>query len=117
MSESTYNLFQQGRNHLRKGKASDAVVSLELARTREPGKASIREALAIAYFRLSRWEEAEQEFRAVLELAPTDDYAHHWLGRCLEKQGREQEAQRHYRLASSLKPGSERYSSRVRDLE
>ena len=70
MSESeTYDLFQQGRAHLRDGMPAQATVSLEKAKKREPGKASIREALGIAYFRLQRWDEAEAEFRAVLELS------------------------------------------------
>jgi Flp pilus assembly protein TadD len=116
-SESTYNLFQKGREHLRNRRPAQATVALEKAKKREPEKASIREALAIAYFRLGRWEEAEAEFRAVIDLAPTDDYAHHWLGRTLEHQGRDQEAQRHYRLASSLKPSSKRYADRVRERE
>ena len=116
MSE-TYNLFQQGRAHLRRGMAAQATVPLEKAKRREPDKASIREALGIAYFRLRRWEEAETEFRAMLELAPTDDYAHYALGRCLEKQGRATEANGQYKLASSLRPGSTRYSSRIRDLD
>jgi Flp pilus assembly protein TadD len=115
MSE-TYDLFQKGRRHLKKGMAAQATVSLEKAKAREPDKASIREALGIAYFRIQRYEEAESEFRAMLEIAPTDDYAHYALGRCLEKQGRETEAQGHYKLASSLRPESERYSARIRDL-
>ena len=117
MSESTYHLFQKGREHLRNRRPAQATVSLEKAKKQEPEKASIREALAIAYFRLQRWAEAEAEFRAVLELSPTDDYAHHWLGRALEKQGKDREAQRHYKLAVSLRPGSKRYADRVRDLE
>ena len=116
MSESTYNLFQEGRRRLSKGMAAQATVPLEKARRREPQKASIREALGIAYFRLRRWEDAEWEFRAVLDLSPTDDYAHYALGRALEKQGREQEANGHYKLASSLRPESRRYSSRIKDL-
>src|SRR5437764_342189 len=52
---------------LRKGMAAQATVSLEKAKRLEPGKASIREALGIAYFRIHRWAEAESEFRAVLE--------------------------------------------------
>jgi Flp pilus assembly protein TadD len=115
MSETTYNLFQQGRAHLKRGMAAQATVALEKAKRREPDKASIREALGIAYFRISRWQEAESEFRAMLELAPVDDYAHYALGRCLEKQGRDAEAQGHYKLARSLRPGSEHYASRVRD--
>ena len=113
----TYNLFQQGRAQLRKGMAAQATVPLEKAKRREPDKASIREALGIAYFRLRRWEEAELEFRAMLELSPTDDYARYALGRCLEKQGRAAEANGQYKLASSLRPDSKRYSSRIRDLD
>jgi Flp pilus assembly protein TadD len=115
MSE-TYNLFQQGRAHLREGMAAQATVPLEKAKRREPNKASIREALGIAYFRIHRYEEAESEFRTMLDLAPTDDYAHYALGRCLEKQGKDAEAQGHYKLARSLRPASKRYSARIREL-
>src|SRR5881398_1595171 len=108
MSE-TYNLFQQGRAHLRDGMAAQATVPLEKAKRREPEKASIREALGIAYFRIHRYAEAESEFRKLLELAPVDDYAHYALGRCLEKRGRDKEANGHYKLASSLRPGRPAY--------
>ena len=53
----------------------------------------------------------------MLELSPTDDYAHYALGRALEKQGRDAEANGHYKLASSLRPGDERYADRIMDLE
>ena len=112
----TYNLFQKGRAHLAEGRAAQATVALEQAKSREPDKASIREALGIAYFRTRRWAEAESEFRVMLELSPTDDYAHYALGRCLEKQGRDSEANGHYKLASSLRPGDAHYASRIRDL-
>ena len=115
MSE-TYDLFQQGRTQLRQGMAAQATVPLEKAKRREPDKASIREALGIAYFRIHRYAEAESEFRAMLELSPADDYAHYALGRCLEKLGRATEANGHYKLASSLRPGSERYAARILDL-
>lgn len=111
----TYDLFQQGRRHLQDGLAAQATVALEKAKKREPGKASIREALGIAYFRIGRFAEAESEFRAVLEIAPADDYAHYALGRCLERQGRRAEANGHYKLARSLRPGSETYARRVRE--
>ena len=44
-------------------------MSLEKAKRREPRSRSIREALAIAYFRLGRWEEAEVELRALVDLS------------------------------------------------
>jgi Flp pilus assembly protein TadD len=113
----TYDLYQQGRAHLRKGRAAQATVALEKAKRREPDKASIREALGIAYLRIERYAEAEQEFRKMLELSPADHYAHYGLGRALEKQGRETEANGHYKLASSLRPQSKHYASRIRDLD
>jgi len=115
MSE-TYDLYQQGRAHLRKGQAAQATVALEKAKRREPEKASIREALGIAYLRIERYAEAEQEFRKMLELSPADHYAHYGLGRALEKQGRDAEANGHFKLASSLRPQSRHYASRIRDL-
>src|SRR5215831_4902118 len=115
MSE-TYDLYQQGRAHLRKGRAAQATVALEKAKRREPRKASIREALGIAYLRIQRYE-AEEEFRVMLELSPADHYAHYALGRALEKQGKDTEANGHYKLASSLRPQNEHYASRILDLD
>ena len=103
----TYELFQKGREQLRSGMAAQATVSLEKARRREPSSRSIREALGIAYFRLSRWEEAEAEFRALVELSPADDWAHYALGRALANQGRRKEATPHFKLARSLRPRAE----------
>ena len=97
--------------------AAQATVALEKAKRREPDKASIREALGIAYFRIRRYAEAEAEFRTALELSPVNDYAHYALGRCLEMQGETAEANGHYKLASSLRPGSKQYRSRILDLE
>jgi Flp pilus assembly protein TadD len=116
MSE-TYDLYQQGRRHLRKGRAAQATVALEKAKRREPDKASIREALGIAYLRIQRYHEAEEEFRKMLELSPADHYAHYALGRALEKQGKDTEANGHYKLASSLRPQSKHYASRILDLD
>jgi Flp pilus assembly protein TadD len=110
-----YDYFRQGQARLREGMAAQATVPLEKAKRRAPDKASIREALGIAYFRVRRWAEAEAEFRAVLELSPVDDYAHYALGRCLEKQGRTAEARGHYKLARSLRPQSKTYRRRVRE--
>jgi Flp pilus assembly protein TadD len=113
-----YELFREGQKRLRDGMTAQATVPLERAKRLEPAKASIREALGIAYFRLARWQDAEREFRTIVEdLSPTDHYAHYALGRALERQGKKNEANGHYKLASSMKPGSETYSSRILDLE
>src|SRR3954451_5370663 len=110
-----YRHFREGQERLRKGMAAQATVPLEKAKRLEPGKASIREALRIAYFRLARWKEAEQEFRTIVEeLEPTDHYAHYALGRALEQQGRDAEANGHYKLPRSMKASSETHPPRVR---
>jgi hypothetical protein len=80
-----------------------AIVALEEAKRREPRSRSIREALGIAYFRLGRWEEAEAEFRVLVELSPSDVFAHYALGRTLANQGRHKEATPHFKLAQSLR--------------
>ena len=103
MSEA-YDLFREGQERLRSGLMAQATVPLEKAKRLEPEKASIREALGIAYFRISRWAEAEAEFRKVLDISPADDYAHYALGRALRNQGRHDEAATHLKLARSLRP-------------
>lgn len=113
---AAYELFQEGRARLRNGMPAQATVPLEQAKRLEPRKASIREALGIAYFRLHRWGEAEREFRVLLDLSPADDYAHYALGRVLERQGRAAEANGHYKLASSMAPATTHYAARIRDL-
>ena len=116
MSE-TYDLYRQGRAHLAAGMNAQATVALEKAKRREPEKASIREALGIAYFRIRRFEEAEHEFRAMLDLQPVDHYAHFALARCLEKQGRPDEAFGHYRMATFFRPQSQEYRAALDALE
>jgi Flp pilus assembly protein TadD len=116
MSE-TYDLFRQGREHMAAGMNAQATVALEKAKKREPDKTSILEALGIAYFRIRRFAEAEQEFREILELRPVDHYAHFALGRCLEKQGRPDEAVPHYKMAAFFRPQSKEYRKALESLE
>ena len=82
---------------------AQATVPLEKAKRAEPSSRSIREALGIAYFRIGRWQEAEAEFRALVELAPADEFAHYALGRALVNQGRQREATPHIKLGRALR--------------
>jgi Tfp pilus assembly protein PilF len=82
-----------------------SIVALEHARQLEPGKASIHEALARAYLSVRRYDDAAQEFRAVIELSPTNHYAHYCLARSLARLGDDTGAARHFKLARCL--GSE----------
>ena len=104
MSESVYELFKKGSELLEAGDFMAASIPLERARALEPDKGSIREALGRAYFRSARYEKAAEEFAAVVERYPVNDYAHFCLGRSLEKTGRRAEASRHAVLAAGMRP-------------
>jgi len=99
-----YGLYTRGIALLEAGDHSAAAIPLEQARSYEPDKTSIREALGRAYFHAARYADAREEFAAVVERAPVNDFAHFCLGRSLEKTGRRAEARRHLTLAASLRP-------------
>ena len=114
--DETYELFQRGRAHLQRGDNAQATVSLEKAKRREPDKASIREALGLAYLRLHRYGEAAAEFEYILDAAPADDYAHYCLGRCLDRMGNRRIALGHYKMAMWLRPSVTYYQEAVDGL-
>ena len=99
-----YDLFRRGSALLEARDYEAAAVPLERARRLEPDKASIREALGRAYFHAVRYAAARDEFAAVVEGSPVNDFAHFCLGRSLEKTGHRVEARRHLTLAAGLRP-------------
>ncbi|MDP9293816.1 MAG: tetratricopeptide repeat protein, partial [Actinomycetota bacterium] len=104
-----YDLFQRGTQLLESGNFNAATVPLAKARDLDPDKASIREALGRAYFRSAQFEEAAAEFEALVERAPTNDYALFCLGRALLELGRAQEARKPLTLAACLRPDRRDY--------
>lgn len=99
-----YDLYQSGTRLLESGDWHAATVPLARARDLAPDKASIREALGRAYFRSQRFERAVTEFEAVVERAPTNDFAQFCLGRSLQRLGRHAEARGPLTLACCLRP-------------
>ena len=114
--QSVYDLYQQGRAHMQNGDNAQATVPLEKAKRREPDKASIREALGVAYLRLRRYSEAAAEFEHILDSAPANDYAHYCLGRCLDRMGNRRIALGHYKMAVWLRPSVTYYQEAVDGL-
>jgi Flp pilus assembly protein TadD len=102
--DDVYDLFKRGTELLEAGEFHQATVPLSKAAGLEPEKTSIREALGRAYFRSRQFEAARVEFEAVVERAPTNDYALFCLGRALMELGRLQEARKPLTLASQLRP-------------
>lgn len=99
-----YHLFQQGTALLEAGDYHQAAIPLSRARDLDPAKASIREALGRALFHVQRYQEAADEFAAVVEQAPTNDFALFCLGRCLQQLGRHAEARRPLAQAAGMRP-------------
>ena len=102
--DDVYDLYQRGHALLAEGEFHQATVPLAKAAKLEPEKTSIREALGRAYFRSGQFERAREEFEAVVERAPTNDFALFCLGRSLQQLGRHQEARKPLALACCLRP-------------
>src|SRR5919202_5887306 len=102
--DDVYDLYQRGMSVLEDGHFHAATVPLAKAADLEPDKTSIREALGRAYFRSQHFEQARAEFEAVVERAPTNDYALFCLGRSLLQLGRPAEARKPLVLAACLQP-------------
>jgi Flp pilus assembly protein TadD len=104
-----YELYQRGTELLEAGHNHQATVPLSRARDLAPDKTSIREALGRALFRSQRYEQAMTEFQAVVDRAPTNDFALFCLGRSLQLLGRHAEARRPLALAACMQPGRHDY--------
>lgn len=109
MDQSAYALFRRGSALLAEGLYRQAVSELTRARDLEPGKGSIREALARALYGAGRTTHAREEFEAAAELDPANDYAHYGLALCLERAGDLSRARGHARMAAVMRPDSDAY--------
>lgn len=108
-SEDVYDLYRRGTELLEAGHNHQATVPLSRARDLAPDKTSIREALGRALFRAQRYEQAAREFQAVVDRAPTNDFALFCLGRSLQLMGLHAEARRPLALAACMQPGRRDY--------
>src|SRR5690242_10263369 len=73
----------------------------------EPHNTAVRQLLARAYFNSAQLTKAEEQLRSLIEHDPSDHYAHHVLGRTLERGGRFREALPHLRLAAAMNQQSD----------
>jgi Flp pilus assembly protein TadD len=113
--DDVYELFRRGTELLESGHNHQAIVPLTRARDLAPDKTSIREALGRALFHAQRYQQAAAEFEAVIERAPTNDFAQFCLGRSLQLLGRHAEARKPLVLAACMQPHRRDYR-RYRDL-
>jgi Flp pilus assembly protein TadD len=107
--DDIYELFTRGTRLLEAGDHHQAVVPLTRARELAPEQMSIREALGRALFHTQRYREAADEFAAIVERSPTNDFAQFCLGRCLQLLGRHAEARQPLTLAACMRPDRRDY--------
>src|SRR5674476_1504956 len=78
--EGAYELLQRGTALLAKRHPAQAAVVLVRAAAIEPAKGSILEPLGRALFMSGQLERAVETFEALLEIDPSNHYAHYALG-------------------------------------
>jgi tetratricopeptide (TPR) repeat protein len=115
--ESAYDLFQRGSQLLAEHHPGAATVLLERCLAMEPGKASILEALARAYFDQGAHAEAAKRFQAIIDADPLAHYAFFGLGLSMARLGNLAAGRRHLRMAVFLKPEIEDYQRALRRVE
>jgi tetratricopeptide (TPR) repeat protein len=107
--DDVYDLLQRGQELLDRRHHAQAAIVLERAARLEPGRGSILEALARAFYNSGQAERARETFEALLEVDPSSHYGHYGLGQSLKRLGRRNEARTHLRLAVALSPGTTLY--------
>ncbi|MFJ8580376.1 tetratricopeptide repeat protein [Micromonospora sp. NPDC093277] len=83
----------------------------------EPGNSSVRQLLARAYFQSAQLSQAEEQLRELVDRDPSDHYAHHVLGRTLERLNRPADALRHLRIAAAMHSTNADYAAALRRVE
>jgi predicted Zn-dependent protease len=99
------------------GDATGAVRLLEPIVEAEPGNSSVRQLLARAYFQTAQLNRAEEQLRELVARDPSDHYAHHVLGRTLERLNRPADALRHLRIAAAMYATNTDYTTALRRVE
>lgn len=115
--ERIYSDYRKALEFLKENRFAQAAFLLEGVKRKEPKKGSVREALGRAYYNWGRFERSEAEFRAAIEIDPTNHYAHFGLGLSLLKRGELKMASRHLKLAVAMSPEDEDYRRALKILE
>ena len=97
-----------GSAYAEQGKWDEAIGAYKkaLAQTLYASPENTYNNLGYAYWALDRRKEAEDAFRAALQLEPKLVPSHFWLGVLLQKEGRKDEAKAHLRAARDIAPTS-----------
>jgi len=94
--------YERAQLYADSGRPDEAARILVTLLEAEPANSDVRLRLALAYFGSAQLQRAEAELRILVERNPADHYAHHVLGRTLERLNRHAEALPHLRLAHAM---------------
>jgi tetratricopeptide (TPR) repeat protein len=108
--------YTTGMELLGKGSPAAAAQVLQRAANAEPASRSVREALARAQFDTGQYAAAADNFRAIVEASPTDDYAHFGLGLSLARAGDHAAAAEYLALAAAMRPDRKHYTDALRQV-
>lgn len=86
------------------GQASDALERTQYVLEHRPTDLDARYEKAVALFELCRFDEAKPAFTALAEDPTRGAHAHHHLGLLLERDGKHEQAQKHFAIARKRAP-------------
>ncbi|WBB96441.1 MULTISPECIES: tetratricopeptide repeat protein [unclassified Solwaraspora] len=109
--------YRRANLYFESGDPSGAARLLEPIIAAEPDNSAVRQLLARSYFKSAQLGRAEEQLRELIDRDPSDHYAHHVLGRTLERLGRPSQALRHLRLAAAMRSEHSDYLAALRRVE
>jgi Flp pilus assembly protein TadD len=104
MTDGTFESFRRAETLLAQRRPLEALRELAAVVEAAPDSPSVHLLAGRAYLGSAQFVRAEAAFLRVLELDPSDHYAHFALGRTLQRQGRLTDAKTHLRLAAAMNP-------------
>lgn len=104
MSDSTFEAFRRAEALVSNGRPLDALRELRPVIDAEPDLPSVVQLAGRAYLNSAQFRRAEEAFRRLVEMDPSDHYSLFALGKTLQRQGRFTEAITQLRLAVAMNP-------------
>ncbi len=109
-----YDWYMRGMSLLSTGNPAAAAQVLSHAANAEPGSRSVREALARAQYDSGAYDAARNNFAAIVDANPVDDYAQFGLGLSASRVGDYETAVEHLALAVAMRPDNRHYGTALR---
>ena len=107
MTDSTFEAFRRAEALLAERRPLEALRELRVVLEAAPDQVGVQLLAGRAYLGSAQLKRAEEAFRRVLELDPSDHYARFALGRTLQRQSRLTEALTQLRIAAAMNPSPE----------